>query len=312
VSFDNSVLDATHHAEVRAREFANLDLPGTPPTVSIPVPPVLAPHAQVERLATGFFSNSGGAVDASGTLYFVDTHWQRIFKWDAKNREVVNVSSAPLEPENLAFDKAGNLLVVSRNGAGKVFSFRPDVPPDTISLLKPEKGPGQYLPDAVFAMRGFATDRPWHYGSAENGDGISSGDDFVNGHTEWGTKMADLVRTFGLQKTVPGHPFYVTSESEEATYRGTVMASRSMCRSVRSIWFSVEQTAGRSTSLLTIRFTPSRCRWRVCNSSPRFGLGESFQDRNNDQLLCMCIDMHILFRIQLIMFSTPTKVASRC
>ncbi len=228
VSFDNSVLDATHHAEVRAREFANLDLPGTPSAVTISVPPVLAPHAQVEQLATGFFSNSGGAVDASGTLYFVDTYWQRIFKWDAKNREAVVVSSDSLEPENLAFDKAGNLLVVSRNGAGKVFSFRPDVPPDTISLLKPEKGAGQYLPDAVYAMRGFATDRPWHYGAAENGGGISSGDDFVNGHMEWGTKMADLLRTFGLQKTVQGHPFYVTSESEEATYKGIVTPSGSV------------------------------------------------------------------------------------
>ena len=128
VSFDNSVLDATHHAEVRAREFANLDIPGTPTSATVPVPPVLAPHAQVERLATGFFSASGGAVDAKGSLYFVDTHWQRIYKWDETNREAVLVSSDSLEPENLAFDKAGNLLIVSRNGAGKVFTFRPDLP----------------------------------------------------------------------------------------------------------------------------------------------------------------------------------------
>ena len=66
VSFDNSVIDATHHAEVRAREFANLDIPGTPNATAVPVPPVVAPHAQIERLATGFFSLSGGAVDQSG------------------------------------------------------------------------------------------------------------------------------------------------------------------------------------------------------------------------------------------------------
>jgi sugar lactone lactonase YvrE len=228
VSFDNSVLDATHHAEVRAREFANLDLPGTPATAPVPAPPVLAPNASVERLATGFFSASGGAVDAKGTLYFVDTHWQRIYKWNAASREVVLVSSDSIEPENLAFDKAGNLLVVSRNGAGKVFTLRPDQAPCTLPLLTPEKGPGEYLPTAVFAMRGFATDRPWHFGSAENGSGISSGDDFVSGHMEWGTKMADLLRTFGLQKAVPGHPFYVTSESEQATFKGTVSAAGSV------------------------------------------------------------------------------------
>ncbi len=228
VSFDNSVLDATHHAEVRAREFANLDIPGTTNTSSIPVPPVVAPHAQIERLATGFFSLSGGAVDKAGTLYFVDTHWQRIYKWDSSNREAVLVSSDSLEPENLAFDKAGTLLVVSRNGAGKVYTFKPDVPLNTVSLLTPEKGAGEYLPTAVFAIRGFATDRPWHFGSSENGGGISSGGDFVNGHTEWGTKMADLLRTFGLQKAIPGHPFYVTSESEQRTFKGTVTDSGSI------------------------------------------------------------------------------------
>ncbi len=95
-------------------------------------------------------------------------------------------------------------------------------------MLTPEKGAGEYLPTAVFAIRGFATDRPWHFGSAENGGGISSGSDFVNGHTEWGTKMADLLRTFGLQKAIPGHPFYVTSESEQTTYKGTVTDSGSV------------------------------------------------------------------------------------
>jgi hypothetical protein len=227
VSFDNSVLDATHHAEVRAREFANLDLPGTPTAAPVSLPPVLAPNAKVERLATGFFSASGGAVDAKGTLYFADTHWQRIYKWNAANREAVLVSGDSIEPENLAFDKAGNLLVVSRNGAGKVFALRPDQAPCTLALLRPEEGQDEYLPKAVFAMRGFATDRPWRYGSVSN-SGISAGDDFVKGHMEWGTKMADLLRTFGLQKAIPGHPFYVTSESEQRTFKGTVSADSSV------------------------------------------------------------------------------------
>jgi hypothetical protein len=109
-----------------------------------------------------------------------------------------------------------------------VLTLRPDVPPNNVSLLPPEKGAGQYLPTAVFAMRGFATDRPWHYGSAENGGGISAADSFVSGHTEWGTKMADVLRTFGLQKAIPGHAFYVTSESEQSTYKGTVTSSGSI------------------------------------------------------------------------------------
>ena len=243
VAFDNSVLDATRHAEVRAAEFASLDVPGsrvapTPATASV----VMASHAHVERLATGFFSASGGAVDATGTLYFVDTHWQRIYWWDAKDREAVVVSSDPLEPENLALDKAGNLLVVSRSGAGKVYTLRPEAP-QAITLVDPGKavlgttGPGKaaengsfamFLPMGVYGMYGFAEARPWEYLSPDGSTLISSGDDFVKGHTEWGTKMSDLLRTFGLQRAVPGRLFYVTSESEERTYKGSVTATGSV------------------------------------------------------------------------------------
>jgi sugar lactone lactonase YvrE len=238
VSFDNSVFDATRHAEVRAREFASLDVPGSAvaPTPAV-ASAVLAMHAQVERLATGFFSASGGAVDAAGALYFVDTHWQWIYKWDAQDHEAEIVSADPLEPENLALDKAGNLLVVSRSGAGKVYTLRPDAS-QAIKLIDPGTAvPGEaakigsgamFLPMGVYGMYGFAEVRPWRYLSPDNSTLISSGDDFVKGHTEWGTKMSDLLRTFGLQRVVPEHPFYVSSESEERTYRGDISAKGSV------------------------------------------------------------------------------------
>jgi hypothetical protein len=230
VSFDNSVFDATHHAEVRAREFASLDVadneaaPG-PAAASV----VLAPHAQVERLATGFFSASGGAVDAAGVLYFVDTHWQRIYKWDEQDHEAVVVSTDPLEPENLVVDKVGDLLVVSRSGTGKVYAFRPDAP-EAIIMVEPQKAAESssaaiFLPTTVYGKYELSEDRPWQFQSPDGSTVISAGDDFVQGHMEWGTKMADLLRAFGLQKVVPGHPFYVTSESEETTYQGSITAA---------------------------------------------------------------------------------------
>ena len=40
--------------------------------------------------------------------------------------------------------------------------------------------------------------------------------------------MADLLRTFGLQKVVPGHPIYVTVESELLTYKGSVTSTGSL------------------------------------------------------------------------------------
>jgi hypothetical protein len=235
VSFDNSVFDATHHAEVRAREFASLDVPGALTPVSPAAAPmsasvVLAPHAQVERLADGFYTISGGAVDAKGTLYFVDTHWQKIYRWNAENHEAVVVNSDALQPENLAFDKAGDLLVVSRSGAGKVYALRPD---GAMSMIDQQaaterSGAAEYLPAGLFELHQFSSPRGWQYVAPDGSAYISAGDEFVQGHMEWGTKMADLLRTFGLEKAVPGKPFYVTTENAERTFKGTVTATGSV------------------------------------------------------------------------------------
>jgi Pectate lyase superfamily protein/SMP-30/Gluconolactonase/LRE-like region len=235
VSFDSSVFDATQHAEARAREFAVLDLPGVVKASLLFTTSsgVLAPDATVEKLADGFFSISGGAADARGTLYFVDTHWQRIYRWDEENREAEVIASDPLEPENLAFDKAGDLLVVSRSGAGKVYALRPDGPAGQIAMIEQQAATGrsggdEYLAAGVYELHQFSSPRAWQYVSPDGGTYISAGDEFVNGHMEWGTKMADLLRTFGLEPVVPGKPFYVTTENEERTYRGTVTATGSV------------------------------------------------------------------------------------
>ncbi len=233
VSFDNSVFDATLHSEVRAREFAALDLPGVTTPAAPATTAMLASDPQIEKLAGGFFSISGGVVDTAGTLYFVDTHWQRIYKWDAKNREAITVNSDPLQPENLAFDKAGDLLVVSRSGAGNVYSLRPDGTAGEVKMIQQQPamergGAVEYLPAGVYGLRQFSSERGWQYVAPDGSAYISASDDFVQGHTEWGTKMADLLRTFGLEPATPGKPFYVTTENDEKTYKGTVTAAGSL------------------------------------------------------------------------------------
>ncbi len=224
VSFDNSVFDATHHAEVRAREFAWLDMPGAAPAATA------APHAKVEKLAEGFFSISGGAADAKGTLYFVDTHWQTIYKWSAENHEVVVVSRDPLQPENLAFDKSGDLLVVSRSGAGKVYALRPDEPGSKMKMIEPQQahdlaGAVVYFPSSVYETQEFSNPRNWQYVAPDGSAHISSGDDFVQGFVAWRTKTADLLRTFGYERVIPGKPFYLSTENTEKTYKASVTAS---------------------------------------------------------------------------------------
>ena len=231
VAFDNSLLDSTAHVEVRPREFASLDIPGHP----VPQPKnsgsaVLAPGAHVERLATGFFNISGAATDNDGGLYFVDAHWQRIYRWDPKTREAVVVRDNPLEPVNLVFDKSGNLIVVSYAGKGTVYSFRPDSPSTEITMLAPEAAAPRPRMTPVRALNawesnGIATPRPYQYISPDRSIFIPAADDFVEGTLSWGTKMADILHAFGIAKVAAGHSFYVSDEAQEKTYKVNVTDS---------------------------------------------------------------------------------------
>lgn len=225
--FDNSVFDATRHAEVRAYEFASLNVPEQYSSQQSTLPPTLASGAQLERLATGFFNISGAAVAPDGQLYFVDAHWQRIYQWSPEMREAVVVRDNPLDPVNLGFDKAGDLLVVSYAGKGTVYFFRPGTPMDHAEFLKPEPaavrpGMAPLLPVDVWSARSIPGDRPYQYISPDNTVFIPAGEDFVQGQLYYGTKMADILRAFSLGKAVPGRPFYVSDESDEKTYKGNV------------------------------------------------------------------------------------------
>ena len=235
VSFDAAVFDATHGVEIRQREFAWLTMSGAPPVPAPKAPSaVLEAGATVRKLAGGFFNISGGAADPAGDFYFVDARWQRVLRWSEADGRVSTVSDAPLEPVNLAFDKSGNLMVVSYAGAGTVYAFKPGSPIDRMVLLEPVDAAPRPAMRAVRPVgdwrlardqaTGQPTTRPFHYLSPDGTTYISAGRDFTTGASSWGVKSADLLRSFGLAAAVPGSPFYVTSESEVTTWRGTIGA----------------------------------------------------------------------------------------
>jgi sugar lactone lactonase YvrE len=253
VSFSTCILDQTHGTQVRDREFAWLDVPGNPaPARSREASPVLEPGAAVEKLWSGSYNISGAAVDASGELYFVDAHQQRIYRWSPEKKDLAVVRDNPLDPVNLAFDKAGDLLVVSSGGKGlTVYSFRPDGPEDQIQILAPERsverpGAAAILPVSYFVNGDFtntlstqtyeyttleqlftkvvSTRMRYQYVSPDGTVFIPSDDAFVQGPAYFGYKFGYILQAFGLVTAVPGKPFYVTNESEQRTYRGTVNA----------------------------------------------------------------------------------------
>jgi sugar lactone lactonase YvrE len=221
VSFDAAVFDQTHATEIRQREFAWLTLTGDAP--------VARPSGRkVEELAGGFYNISGGTVDPAGDFYFVDAHWQRIYKWSTVTRQLSTIRDQPLDPINLAFDKAGNLIVVSYAGAGTVYAFRPGAPDSEIAILAPQPvtphpGLTTILPvsDWRVSQQGLAAPAR-QYVSPDGTTFIPAGQDFVSGAMSWGVKSSPLLRGFGLAPAVPAKTAYITSEAEIATYSATV------------------------------------------------------------------------------------------
>jgi hypothetical protein len=251
--YENAIQDMTHHLEVREREFAVLDIPAN---LVKPAPgdasAVLALGSKVQKLEDGFFSISGAAVDAAGKLYFVDRHQQRIYGWSLAQGLSIERDN-PLDPVNLAFDKAGDLLVLSSDGPeGTVYSFRPGSPEDQITLLAqqpsaPHPGAMALLPVNywnngefqnqlnfnTFTYRTMAqmfaedvsTAKAKEYVSPDGSLILPAGRVFQQGPADpTGWRFSDNLDTYGFIRAVPGQRVYVSNESEDRTYSARVAA----------------------------------------------------------------------------------------
>lgn len=251
--YEDAIEDVTHHLVVRERQFAALDIPDHPrQPASVPPSPVLSPGARVEKLADGFFSISGAAVDPHGKLYFVDHHEQRIYGWSGPEGLTVERND-PLDPVNLAFDRSGNLLVISSSGRnGTVYSFKPGTSEQNITVLEPE--PAQPHPDArailpanfwnngefrdqlnpltltyttlpdMFA-RDVETARPKQYVSPDGSVFLPAARVLQQGPSDYtGWRFSDDLDAYGFLSASVGSRVYVASSSEDRTYSAKVNA----------------------------------------------------------------------------------------
>jgi len=233
VSFDNSIVDQTHNIEIRQREVAWLTFSGQAPEIrAAKHSAILGKDVRVEKVAAGFFNISGGAVDRSGDIYFVDAQRQTIYRWAVARHLLTKVRDNPLEPVQLFFDKAGDLIVVSYADKGTVYSFKPDAPGDDIILLEAVPGtahpgstavlPVDYWRNENNFLEANSAKRAFQFVSPDGSTFFPAGEDFVTGELYYGTKLNDALRAFGLAPNVAGRPFYVSDESEEKTYVGSV------------------------------------------------------------------------------------------
>jgi Pectate lyase superfamily protein/SMP-30/Gluconolactonase/LRE-like region len=261
VPFEDAMVDQTLHTEVRDREFAylNIDDDKPIPAAQRSMSNLVEKGAHIERLATGFFNVSGAAIDAAGQLYFVDAHAQRIYRWSPEAQHAVVVSDAPLNPVNLIFDRAGDLIVVSSSGKElTAYVMHPDAAnaEGQLTLLRLEPAverpgltaalPVDYWFNGDFAEtlsttqpytytslqqmfeKGLGTRTEFQFVSPDNTLFIPTNAPVVQGEPYFGTKWAPLLEAYGLVKETEGKPFYATNEAEQRTYRGLLNADGSL------------------------------------------------------------------------------------
>jgi sugar lactone lactonase YvrE len=228
-----------------------LDIPANPTLPAAPdASAVLAPGSRLQKLEDGFYSISGAAIDSAGKLYFVDHHEQRIYGW-SKTEGLTIERDNPLDPVSLAVDKAGNLLVLSSDGPeGTVYSFRPGSPADQLTVLpaqetKAHPGAEAILPANDWNNGEFAnqlnfdtmtyttladmfrndvsTRKPKEYVSPDGSIFLPASRVFQQGPPDaTGWRFSDNLDTYGFVKALPGQRIYVSSESEDITYRALV------------------------------------------------------------------------------------------
>jgi hypothetical protein len=233
VSFDNTVYDETHNIEIRQRELSWLTVSGNAPhTKSTQPSHVVAEGAKVEKLAGGFFNISGGAVDSTGDLYFVDARSQTIYCWSARTHQLSKIRDNPLDAVQLFFDKSGDLMVVSYAGNGTVYTFKPRAQNDNIILLPavpaaPRPGSTPVLPVDYWRnendfLETIPVAQPYQFISPDGTTFLPAGANFVTGELYYGSKLNNTLRAFGFAPAVAGQPYYVSDENGEKTYTARV------------------------------------------------------------------------------------------
>jgi DNA-binding beta-propeller fold protein YncE len=228
-----------------------LDYPADP---RAPAPQAMG--AKVEKLEDGFYSISGGAVDAKGKLYFVDKHQQRIYGWSRIEGLTIERDN-PTDPVNLAFDKSGNLLVLSSLGAeGTLYTFKPGSPATALTVIAPtpvvtHPGATALLPvnywnngefkdqldpktyryptlSQMFA-RDMAAPKAREYVSSDGSLFLPAARTFSQGPPDGtGWRFSDNLDTYGFVSAKPGSRVFVSNESEGRTYSGLVGAGGSV------------------------------------------------------------------------------------
>jgi hypothetical protein len=169
------------------------------------------------------------------------------------------VSDAPLDPVNLVFDKAGDLIVVSSGGKDlTAYALNPKTTDAEAKLTLLPLEPAAERPGLTAALpvdywfngdfaetlsatqpytytslqqmfeKGLGTRTTFQFVSPDHSLFIPTNAPIVQGEPYFGTKWAPVLEAYGLVKGTVGKPFYATNEAEQRTYRGLLNADGSL------------------------------------------------------------------------------------
>lgn len=244
--FANALTDVTRGGEVREREFAVLDITDATTTT-----PATASMATVAKLADGFHSIGGGAVDAGGRLYFIDRGFQRIHGWSEAGRLSV-VADAPLDAVNLAVARSGDLMVMSSDGPeATVYALDPKAPnavrPIAPTLAEAAASARTVLPGTIWNngefrdqydpatdrfttltemfVRDMGTPKPREYVSPDGSLALPAFRVWQQGPSnQLGWRFSDPLDTYGWVTGRVGERIPIVNASENRTYTGVIGA----------------------------------------------------------------------------------------
>jgi gluconolactonase len=177
---------------------------------------LLAPGAQVEKLADGFAFTEGPACDAKGNVYFSDVRNSRIHKWSLDGK-LTTAREETGRANGLFFDRNGNLLACE-GGNRRLTCISPD---GKLTVLADAfQGKKLNSPNDLWIdPRGGVYFTDPRYGPQ---DGMEQDGFYVYYLPAGGKKLVrvldDLVKPNGVVGTADGKLLYVADAGDSKTY----------------------------------------------------------------------------------------------
>jgi hypothetical protein len=235
LAFDNAVLDEDSGVTVRAQFFTGfaIDKKIKTPPKKVPLPPVFAGNAKIEKLAGGFSNASGLAADDAGRLFFTDAAKRKVYRWNESAGKAEQIAEMKGQPMVLGFAKPSTLLIVEYEKAVHSLNVGQDgtVPQQVAETAEQAPGTVLLLPvglhNMLSVMKDLMEHRDYVYRTGSNTAVISIAENAHRGFyyaPETNTAMMaggtwrPILQSSTLSPFSPADAGYLTSEDDGKTY----------------------------------------------------------------------------------------------